>query len=201
MLSDKSLVEMTLAGDRDAFGQLVERYQGPVYGLVYHYTGKYGDAEDLTQEAFIEAYRSLRHLKERDKFCAWLRGIACRICMNWLRREEKRLQKKVAKEQENIPQEISYEAIISAGVSVERDLARQEIREAVTDAIASLPDKYRLPVILRYLQELSYQEIGDFMELPKSTVRGILYRANKILREELRDVWARGEIEWPHVNE
>jgi RNA polymerase sigma-70 factor (ECF subfamily) len=201
VVGDRSLVEMTLAGDRDAFGQLVERYQGPVYGLVYHYIGKYGDAEDLAQEAFIEAYRSLRHLKEPDKFCAWLRGIACRICMNWLRREEKRLQKTVAREEEGVSQEISYEAIMSARVSVDRDLARHEVREAVSDAIESLPDKYRLPVILRYLQELSYNEIGDFMDLPKSTVRGILYRANKILREELRDVWARGELEWPHVNE
>jgi len=201
VVSDGSLVEMTLAGDRNAFGQLVERYQGLVYGLVYHYIGKYGDAEDVTQEAFIEAYRNLRHLKDRDKFCGWLRGITSRLCMNWLRKEEKRLQKAVPKKDADVSPEISYEAIMSASVSVEADLARHEIREAVSDAIASLPDRYRLPVILRYLQELSYEEIGDFMELPKSTVRGILYRANKILREELRDVLARGEIEWPHVNE
>jgi len=198
--SDKSLVDKVLAGERDAFGQLVERYQGPIYGLVYHYIGKYGHAEDLAQEAFIEAYRSLSRLEERDKFCAWLRGITYRVCMNWLRKEEKRLQRTAATEEESA-EEISYQAIMSARVSIDRELAQHEIRDAVNDAIASLPEKYQLPVILRYLQELSYEEIGRFMELPKSTVRGILYRANKILREELRDVWARGEIQWPHVNE
>jgi len=200
VVSDKTLVEKVLSGERDAFGQLVDRYQGPIYGLVYHYIGKYGEAEDLAQEAFVEAYRSLSSLKERDKFCAWLRGITCRVCMNWLRREEKRLHRTATVEGE-AAEEISYEAIISARVSIDRELAQHEIRDAVNDAITSLPDKYQLPVILRYLQELSYEEIGHFMELPKSTVRGILYRANKILREELRDVWARGEIEWPHVNE
>ena len=199
MVSDKILVEKVLTGDREIFGQLVERYQGPIYGLVYHYVGKYGEAEDLAQEAFLEAYRNLSRLKERDKFCAWLRGITCRICMNWLRKEEKRLQRRVAKEEP--AEEISYEAIISATVSLDREMAQHEIREAVNEAIASLPEKYQLPVILRYLQELSYEEIGHFMELPKSTVRGILYRANKLLREELREVWARGEMEWPHVNE
>ena len=116
------------------------------------------------------------------------------------RREEKRLHRTATGEGE-AAEEISYEAIISARVSIDRELAQHEIRDAVNDAITSLPEKYQLPVILRYLQELSYEEIGYFMELPKSTVRGILYRANKILREELRDVWARGEIEWPHVNE
>jgi len=199
VVSDKILVEKVLTGDREIFGQLVERYQGPIYGLVYHYVGKYGEAEDLAQEAFLEAYRNLSRLKERDKFCAWLRGITCRICMNWLRKEEKRLQRRVAKEEP--AEEISYEAIISATVSLDREMAQHEIREAVNEAIASLPEKYQLPVILRYLQELSYEEIGHFMELPKSTVRGILYRANKLLREELREVWARGEMEWPHVNE
>jgi len=200
MLTDKQLVEMTLAGDREAFGQLVERYEEPIYGLVYHYTGKYGEAEDLAQETFLEAYRSLRHLKEHDKFRAWLRGIACKVCMNWLRREEKRLQKTVSRQQEP-DDEIASETMVSAEGSLDRELARREVREAVLDGIASLPEKYQLPVILRYLQELSYEEIANFMDLPRSTVRGILYRANKILREELRGVWSKGELEWPHVSE
>ena len=75
------------------------------------------------------------------------------------------------------------------------------VSEAVLEAVASLPEKYQLPVTLRYLQELSYEEIGDFMDLPKSTIRGILYMANKLLREELRDIWTRGEAEWRHVSE
>ena len=200
MVSDKRLVELALAGDRESFGQLIERYQGAIYGLVCHYTGRYGEVEDLAQETFLEAYRNLKQLREHDKFCAWLRGITCRVCMNWLRKEEKRHQRTVFRRDE-AADEISYRAIISADVSIDRELARREVREAVLEAIASLPEKYQLPVVLRYLQELSYEEIGSFMDLPKSTVRGILYRANKILREELHDVWTRGEIGWPHVNE
>jgi len=200
VVSDKRLVEITLAGDSEAFGQLIERYQGAVYALVSHYTGKYGQVEDLAQEAFLEAYRSLKRLREHDKFCGWLRGITCNVCMNWLRKEEKRHQRTVFRRDEDGGGEISYKAIISADVSVDRELARKEVREAVLEAIASLPEKYQLPVVLRYLQELSYEEIGNFMDLPKSTVRGILYRANKVLREELHDVWVGGEIGWPRVN-
>lgn len=200
MASDAKLVELTLAGDREAFGQLVERYQSPIYGLVCHYAGKYGEAEDLAQETFLEAYRNLKQLKEHDKLSAWLKGIAYRVCMNWLRREEKRLQKTVSHEAATA-EEISYEAIITAGVPADEELTRSDIRGAVLDAVASLPEKYQLPVTLRYLQELSYAEIATFMELPKSTVRGILYRANKLLREELREVWVKGEVEWRHVIE
>ena len=200
MVSDKRLVEITLAGDPEAFGQLVERYQGAVYGLVCHYTGKYGEAEDLAQEVFFEAYKNLKNLREHDKFSGWLRGITCRVCMNWLRKEEKRHQWTVFRREETAD-EISYRAIISADTSVDREMVRNEVCETVLEAIASLPEKYQLPVVLRYLQELSYEEIADFMGLPKSTVRGILYRANKILREDLHDIWARGEIGWPDANE
>ena len=86
--SDRQLVDMALNGDRAAFGKLVLKYQKAIYATAYHLVGRFDVAEDLAQESFLEAYRCLSGLRDPAKFGAWLRGIARRVCMNWLSRRK-----------------------------------------------------------------------------------------------------------------
>jgi len=181
---DRYLVEQTIAGSQDAFAALVQKYHGAVYGFAVHLVGRYGAAEDCAQEAFIQAYKSLRHLRDPEMFVSWLRGITYRTCMNWLRNEQKRVDG-VANDYPR-PMLDDIADTVPTPETFRASPERRETADTVMDAVRTLPEQYQLPVVLRYLQELSYTEIARFMGVSTGVVRGALYRANQLLREELR---------------
>lgn len=180
-LDDAVLVSRCLAGDTDAFGSLVHRYQASVYATAFYYVGRYGTAEDVSQEAFWEAYRSLRRLNDPARFGAWMKEITCRTSANWLRRHGKRLRAETP-----LPHRRTV-SIEDAKRGPEGVAESSEQFERVQLAIDSLPEHYRLPIVLRYLQELSYDEIADFTGQTRDEVRGVLQRAGRQLREVLCD--------------
>ena len=183
---DRYLVEQTLSGSQDAFAALVQKYHGAVYGFAVHLVGRYGEAEDCAQEAFLQAYKSLRRLRDPDMFVSWLRGITYRTCMNWLRNERKRADGWAGDSARTSLDDVAD--IVQTPPSFGSDPMRRETSRAVMRAIRRLPDQYQLPVVLRYLQELSYDEIARFMGVSVGAVRGALYRANQLLRNELRSL-------------
>lgn len=176
---DADLVIRCLAGDTEAFGTLVKRYQSAVYATAFYYVGRYGAAEDVAQESFWSAYRSLRGLKEPDKFGSWLRGIATRTAANWLRRNLVRV-----KQETPLPHRrtLSIEDVRRGPDAV---LSSAERYEQVHEAIDVLPERYRLPVVLRYMQELSYEEISRFTGETPDEIRSMLHRAVCQLRQIL----------------
>lgn len=180
-LSDGECVIRCLKGDADVFGELVRRYQSAVYATAYYYAGRYGAAEDITQEAFWAAYRSLAHLKDPARFGPWLKEITTRTSANWLRRNLSRLRNETP---------LPYRRTISiedARKGPRGALSQQELYEFVQRAIDALPERYRLPVLLRYMQELSYEEISRFTGESYDEVRGLLQRAVQQLRTMLED--------------
>lgn len=191
---DSQLVNRSLEGDTDSYGVLVKRYQGAVYATAYYYAGRYGAAEDITQDALWAAYRSLRKLKDPEKFAPWLKGVTCRTAANWLRRNRKRLDHETP-----LPMKRTV-SIEDARTSPSEKLERSEQYEHVQKAIDSLPERYRLPVVLRYLQEMTYDEISAFTGESKEEIRGILQRAGRQLRDLLSDSSTSsssgGEVPW-----
>jgi RNA polymerase sigma-70 factor (ECF subfamily) len=191
MQDDAQLVFRCLEGDTEAYGDLVERYQSAVYATAFYYAGRYGGAEDIAQDAFMAAYRSLPWLKEAEKFGPWLKAIACRTAANWLRHHQKRL---VMETPLPYRRTVSLEDIREGPRG---NLERNERYERVQRAIDALPERYRLPVVLRYLQELSYDEISAFTGESRDEVRGVLQRASRQLRELLGDLDVQqGEVNW-----
>jgi len=180
--TDGDLILRCLDGDAEAFAPLVKRYQGAVYATAYYYVGRYDAAEDVTQEAFWAAYRSLPHLKNRNKFAPWLKEVTTRTAANWLRRNANKLRSETP-----LPgkRTISLE---DARLGPEATASRAEQYQRVQAAIDSLPERYRLPVVLRYIQELSYDEISRFTGESRDEVRGLLHRAGRLLREALKDL-------------
>lgn len=176
---DIELVRLCLDGDADAYGELVKKYQGPVYATAFYYVGRHGSAEDIAQDALLAAYRSLPRLKDPSKFGPWLKQITCRTAANWLRRNGERL---------SIETPLPYKRTVSIEDAREGPRGRterQERLEQVQRAIDTLPERYRLPVVLRYLQELSYAEISEYTGESKDEIRGILQRAGRQLRDIL----------------
>ena len=176
---DAQLVYLCLEGDTDAYGRLVDHYQGAVYATAYYYVGRYGAAEDVAQEAFFEAYRNLRRLNDPNKFGPWLNEITSRTAANWLRKNKKRLGAETPLPYKQPIQIEDHRP--TPGGSAERSETFDEVHRAID----ALPERYRLPVVLRYLQELSYEEIGEFTGESKEEVRGILQQAARKLRDTL----------------
>jgi RNA polymerase sigma-70 factor (ECF subfamily) len=185
--TDAELVRLCLQGDTDAYGDLVDRYQGAVYATAYYYVGRYGAAEDIAQDAFLAAYRSLPKLKDPDRFGPWLREVSSRTAANWLRKHGKRLENETP-----LPYRRRID-IEDAREGPERMLQRSEQIDTIHKAIEQLPDEYKLIVVLRYLQELSYDEIVQFTGHTLSEVRGKLQRASDKLRTLLADMKAAEE--------
>ncbi len=195
MQTDAQLVFRCLEGDTEAYGDLVDRYQQAVYATAYYYVGRHGAAEDVAQDAFMAAYRSLPWLKEAEKFGPWMKTITCRTAANWLRRHQRRMLAETP---------LPYRKMISiedAREGPEGNVLRNERYERVQKAVDTLPERYRLPVILRYLQELNYDEISAFTGESREEIRGILQRAGRQLRDILIDMDAgEGEARWLPAN-
>jgi RNA polymerase sigma-70 factor (ECF subfamily) len=193
--TDAELVFRCLEGDTDTYAILVRRYQTAVYATAYYYAGRYGSSEDIVQEAFWNAYRGLPHLKEPEKFGVWLKGVTTRTAANWLRRNVPRIMSETPLPHRRM---VSIE---DARQGPSGQLERKELSERVQLAIDSLPERYRLPVILRYLQELSYEEISRFTGESHDEVRGILHRAGRQLRDVLiRSDSSEGDAQWHHAH-
>lgn len=192
---DRYLVHRSLEGDTDAFGRLVDRYQSAVFATAYYYAGRHGAAEDITQEAFLEAFRSLRRLKDPGVFGPWLKEIACRTAANWVRRHGKRFRAETP---------LPYRRAVSiedARHGPQQAMEREELYDRVRKAVDALPEQYRLPIVLRYLQEQSYAEIAHFTGQSRDEVRGLLQRGGSLLRDILEPADERGESSWHRARE
>ncbi len=175
--SDSALVSQARQGDDGAFALLVHRHQRYVYNLAYRLLRDPEEAADLTQEAFLRAWRGLGGFRSEAKFTTWLYRIVTNLCYNrlpGLRRQIAEVEIESADARTSSSQEIPHAAIEASEQSA-----------FLHQQIASLPAKYQLIVTLFYLQELSYQEIAKVLDMPLGTVKTHLFRARDQLRHQM----------------
>jgi len=170
------LVADTLDGDHEAYRELVSRYQGHVYGLAYSLVGNWADAQDVAQETFIRAYSNLDQLRDPSRFAAWLRRVAFGVAMNWLRSFRPGLFEQLDGRVDLDRLEVPDFKPGPAEVAEKRELA-----DAVLEAVASLPPKYRVPLTMFHLDGLSYQKVADFLDIPLGTAKSMIHRARQKL--------------------
>lgn len=177
--SDGELAQRAQNGDSEAFGILVRRYLSTISLLAYQKVGHRNDAEDIAQETFVRAFRSLKNLKDPNKFGAWVYNIAFRLSIDWLRKRSGRK-----------PQ-ISYDELVEKGVAPfdetrEKDqIALAEKKSNLEEALTALPDRYRLVLTLRYIKQMSYKEIAKHLKEPEGTIANRLHRATGLLRDRM----------------
>ena len=179
------LVQRAQAGDREAFELLVQKYYRLVYAYVYRRLGHQELARDATQEVFLRLYHSLGSLQQRAKFFPWLFRVAHHVCCTFLKNKS-RQPVAVDAEVEDLARRSDSHHSLS---TVEASLQEKMFRQAVLDAIGELPENYQLPLMLRYLEEMSYDEIAETLEMTRGAVVGILFRGTRYLRHKLRDYW------------
>ena len=180
--TDEELVARSIGGDLDSFNQLVLRWERPIYALAYRVIGREEDARDVTQEAFLRAFRALGGFKGQAKFSSWLYRITLNLCRDWIRRERRT---PIAQAPEGVDLvELAGETAPSE--SIEELVSRRQLGRAVEKAMALLPEEQRTAIILKEYHGLTFQEIADLLDCPLSTVKTRLYQGLSVLRRQLR---------------
>ena len=176
-MTDEQIIGRVRGGETRVFGELVQRYQDPVFGMALRLLGGRGDAEDVAQEVFLRVYRGLDSFKGEAKFSTWLYRITYNLCADWLRRNS-RADRRAAMIEEAVE-------VADGRVNLEEGILESETRDKVRRALNGLDERYRNVVVLLYYQKMSYEQIAAVLELPMKTVETRLYRARKLLRESL----------------
>lgn len=172
---------------RPAFDVIFDQYGKKIYNLIYRLVGNYDEAEDLTQETFVNAYRAFDRFRGDSAVYTWLYRIAINVCKNRFKREKRAshlrmesLDEPVLGEDGPMQREVPDETL-----SPHRAIESQELQRMIHQAIQELPPDYRVPIVLRELQELSYAEIAAIMQIPVDTVKTRIFRARGLLRTKL----------------
>jgi RNA polymerase sigma-70 factor (ECF subfamily) len=176
-LDDRALVKAAQRGDHEAFSALVTRHQRYVYNLAYRLLQDAHEAQDLAQEAFFRAWKALETFRAESKFTTWLYRIVTNLCYNRL----PGLQRQIAQGDVEAMAALALAESNSPASSVE---AADQIAW-LHQQVEALPAKYRLVITLFYLQEMSYQEIAETLDVPLGTVKTHLFRAREQLKQQL----------------
>lgn len=173
--SDAALVVCAQQGDARAFDTLVFRHRSRVYRLAYGMTRDREAAEDVTVEAFCEAYLALGRFEPRAKFTTWLHRVAVNVCLEHLRR----------KRAKHLLAEVELDPSIPASDDTSELALTRELARRAMQAIAELPETHRVPISMFYLEQLSCAEIARSLNIPRNTVKTRIFYGTRVLRDRL----------------
>lgn len=182
--SDQQLVERVQQGDKRAFDLLVAKYQQRIINLVGRFVRNPNDAMDVTQEAFLKAYRALPKFRGDSAFYTWMYRIAVNTAKNYLAVQSRR-PLEADQDYEEIEQ-IDSSGVLRDQATPEHMLLRDEIQDTVIRAIEELPEDLRTAITLREVEGLSYEDIAAVMECPIGTVRSRIFRAREAIDKQLK---------------
>ncbi|OWA34301.1 RNA polymerase subunit sigma [Saccharibacillus sp. O16] len=172
---DRMLIDAVLGGDKQAYAAIVDRYKNKLYGFFRKMGLAQADAQDLTQETLIRAYRKLASQNPQQSFSGWLHTIAVNLYRD-------RGRRKIP-----VPQEAADERPDLAGETPESSLMRSELRGELNELLNTLPEHYRLAMTLRYVGQLSHEEITEITGMTRQQVNNALHRAKQSLRKKIEN--------------
>lgn len=179
-------IQKVKKGDQQAFETIVSFYQNRIYYHCYRMTGNTYEAEDLAQETFVRAFVNIKSFDSKRKFSTWLYRIATNVTIDRLRkRKPDFFLEQTVEGTENLNM---YSQIPSEQDIPEEEVERLDLQEQIQKHILSLPPIYRSVVILRYIDELSLNEISNVLDIPLGTVKTRLYRGREALRTKLQNL-------------
>jgi RNA polymerase sigma-70 factor (ECF subfamily) len=179
--SDAKLVEQILNNDSNAFAQLVATFHRRVYSIAYRMVGNVTEAEDLCQEIFLRVYQNLARYDPNLPLAPWICRVASNTTINYLKRRSlKTVPLKIAVGDEEFERPIADDK-----ATPEEALINRKLNKELQKAILSLPENYRLAFTLKYVENLTAEEIGEIMNIPRNTIKTWLVRAREALRGKL----------------
>jgi RNA polymerase sigma-70 factor (ECF subfamily) len=178
---DDLLVEQAKQGDVEAFAELARRSQQRIHRAILALTGNLQDADDLAQETFMQAYKTLRDFRQQASFFTWLYRIAINLTLNFLKRKKKERMKETL--DESLPLEFGSEILVG---SPERDSLEKELSEKLKEAVDSLPIPYRASFVLVAFQGMTHGEAAQILRCSENTVSWRMHKARKMLQAKLK---------------
>lgn len=183
---DLTLVARVQQGDRGAYDHLVQRYKERLYATVYHMTGNHDDANDLVQEAFIKAYKSIGTFKRESSFYTWIYRIAVNRTINHLKRGKNRQHFSLDDVDTHIQSDPDFIELMSH-VTPRREVGLNELQEQLNNALQKLSEAHRAVVVLHDVQGMTHADIAKAMKCSEGTVRSRLFYARQQLQGLLSD--------------
>jgi RNA polymerase sigma-70 factor (ECF subfamily) len=174
--ADSALVQQVLIGRRECYRPLVEKYKKKVFVLACSMIGNAAEAQDVSQEVFYIAFKNLHGLKDRHKFGSWLYGITRNLCYSVLRKQRV--------EPESL-EELNYFELPNVVEMRPADKSGEDLTDKLLHQLEKLPEKYRILLRLKYLEDYSYQEISEMLDLPVDLIRSRLFEGRRMLRENI----------------
>lgn len=182
---DAAIVARCLDGDQRAYQELLHRYRRSVYSITYRMIGHREEARDLAQEVFIRAFRSLHRYDPTRPFSSWIFKITSNLCIDYYRK--KRLQTVSIHDTYEGEDERPRIELVDPGPGPDDQFLSGAERDRLDVLLHSLPPRYRVVVLLRHKEDMSYEEIADELEIPIGTVKARLHRAHRLLRTKLEE--------------
>jgi RNA polymerase sigma-70 factor (ECF subfamily) len=185
-LSDHELIEATKSGDEEAFAEIVNRYRSPITNFLYRFLNDYEEAVDLAQETFVRVYFAIERYHTEYAFSTYIYRIATNLAISEIRKRKRRkLLSLTGLFQTEDGSETEFQPPDEKSLADE-DLIEDERNQMIARAIAALPDKYRAPIVLREIEDKSYEEIAQILGLGLGTTKSRISRARNLLKEKLK---------------
>jgi len=184
-LTDRYLVEQVLRGNMRAFNVIVKNTEGLVAQIVFKMIPNYQDRKDIAQDVYLKAFNNLKGFRFQSKVSTWIAQISYRTCLNFLERKKLLLVENI-EDQEDTSIVINQEA--------EEFIFKKELRNILQNAIEQLSPIYKTLITLYHQEELSYEEITQITDLPEGTVKSYLFRARRVLKEDLLNQYKKDEL-------
>jgi RNA polymerase sigma-70 factor (ECF subfamily) len=178
---DSLYIEQTLAGDSSAFDRLIERYKSRLFSVIYHIVNHNEDAYDLTQEAFLRAYKSLKSYQGKANFYTWLYRIAVNHALNFKKRRKDSLSISLNEFDQQIEKDRVFKELI-VHEKASKSLLLTELQEKLNDSLGKLSEEHRAVVVLHDVEGLPHGDIAKIMGCSEGTVRSRLHYAHLQLK-------------------
>ena len=175
------IIKQVKKGNKDAFGVIIDAYERRIYQHCYRLLGSFHDAEEVTQEAFVKAYTKIHTFKNKQKFSPWIYRIATNTAVDWMRKKKPLyiLDQPIA-----VGENITYlDHVKNTSETPEETIEQKENQDEMQQFLLQLPSKYRVVLVLRYMDELSIKEMSEVLDLPIGTIKTQLHRGIEALRE------------------
>lgn len=182
---NKNLIVRCKKDEKAALTELFKSYEKYLYKICYTYSQNQQDALDLIQEIYIRILNNINKFNEDMPFHPWVRKLAVNICLNFKRT----IKSNIISINEGYNGDSSVGDTIASDFNVEEEIEKVDVRKIIIENIKALPENYRLIIMLRYYEDLSYNEISELLSKPLGTVKTDLYRAKVILKKQLEKAW------------